>query len=75
MMTATARRHELCRLAEERGWQRTPRQRVDLYHRDGLQVQVVWQGDDAISGASRYEDYVMSHYTRELTTVEKWFNA
>jgi hypothetical protein len=33
---------------------------------------VIWRGDDAISGGSRFQDDVMEQYSRDLNTVKKW---
>lgn len=72
MMTATDQRQELHQLAEQHGWQRREHDRIDVYARGLTQVQVVWQGSSAISGASKYEDYVLYSYTRDLTRIQGW---
>jgi hypothetical protein len=33
---------------------------------------VIWRGDDAISGGTRFQDDIMEQYTRELDTVRAW---
>ncbi|MEZ0364512.1 hypothetical protein ACAG26_12530 [Mycobacterium sp. pUA109] len=71
-MTAIDQRQELHRLAEEHGWQRNERDRVDIYIRGRDQVHVVWRGTEAISGGSRYEDYILGTYSRDLATVQGW---
>lgn len=54
------------------GWQRRQDERVDIYLRGAQRVRVIWQGDEAISGASRFQDDMMENYTRELGTVRAW---
>lgn len=54
------------------GWQRRVDDRVDIYLRGPQRVRVIWQGDEAISGASRFQDDIMENYTRELGTVRAW---
>ncbi|MDR3660962.1 MAG: hypothetical protein P4L86_11320 [Mycobacterium sp.] len=56
----------------EGGWQRRQDDRVDVYLRGASRVRVIWQGDDAISGSSRFQDDIMESYTRELDTVRAW---
>lgn len=72
MMTATDQRQELHQLAEQNGWQRKERDRTDIYTRGPWQVHVLWQGTSAISGGSRYEDYILASYTRDLTAIQGW---
>lgn len=73
-MTTTDERHELAELAEVGGWQRRDLDRVDVFHRGANRVRVVWQGSKAISGATLYQDDIMTTYTRELPTVNNWLN-
>ncbi|CAM5698547.1 hypothetical protein MAUB1S_02782 [Mycolicibacterium aubagnense] len=54
------------------GWQRWTDDRVDVYLRGASRVRVIWRGDDAISGGSRFQDDIMENYTRELATVRAW---
>ncbi|MGB8403674.1 MAG: hypothetical protein WCE30_06295 [Mycobacterium sp.] len=54
------------------GWQRRQDERVDIYLRGAQRVRVIWQGDSAISGATRFQDDMMENYTRELGTVRAW---
>ncbi len=56
----------------ETGWQRRQDDRVDVYLRGASRIRVIWQGDDAISGSSRFQDGMMESYTRELGTVRAW---
>ena len=57
------------------GWQRRVDDRVDIYVRGPQRVRVIWQGDEAISGASRFQDDIMETYTRELSTVRAWMGV
>jgi hypothetical protein len=57
------------------GWQRRQDDRVDIYLRGPQRVRVIWQGDEAISGASRFQDDIMENYTRELSTVRAWMGG
>lgn len=70
--TATDERQALSEFAAEKGWRREERERIDLYTRGPHQVQVVWRGNSAISGASHHEDSMMLAYTRELTKIHAW---
>lgn len=65
-------RQELQQLADQIGWRRNDLGRVDLYLRGDTRVRVLWRGDDAISGATLYQDDVMMTYTRDLPTVNNW---
>ncbi|MDH6194216.1 hypothetical protein M2272_000837 [Mycobacterium frederiksbergense] len=71
-MTTTDQRHELGQLAESGGWLHRDLDRVDVYQRGANRIRVVWQGPGAISGATLYQDDIMTTYTRELTTVNGW---
>jgi hypothetical protein len=71
-MTATDERRTLSELAEQTGWQRTDLDRADRYIKGPVRVRVVWQGDAAISGATLYQDDIMTSYTRDLPTVSGW---
>lgn len=35
-------------------------------------IRVVWQGSTTISGATLYQEDIMTTYTRELKTVNNW---
>ncbi|WP_422746854.1 hypothetical protein ACN27E_04420 [Mycobacterium sp. WMMD1722] len=65
-------RQDLQQLAEQIGWRRNDLGRVDLYLRGDTRVRVLWRGDDAISGATLYQDDIMMTYTRDLPTVSGW---
>lgn len=71
-MTTTDERHEVGKLAESGGWLRRDLDRVDVYQRGANRIRVVWQGSDTISGATLYQDDIMTTYTRDLPTVNAW---
>ena len=56
----------------ETGWQRHTDDRVDVYLRGASRVRVIWRGDDAISGGTRFDEDIMENYTRDLDTVRAW---
>lgn len=65
-------RSALAESTAEGGWQRRQDDRVDIYLRGPQRVRVIWRGDAAISGASRFQDDIMETYTRDLATVRAW---
>lgn len=71
-MTESTVRATLAANSEAAGWQRKIDDRVDLYLRGDYRVRIIWQGDDTISGASRFHDGLMETYTRELRTIRGW---
>jgi len=71
-MAETNERESLAETTEAVGWQRRVDDRVDVYLRGATRVRVIWRGDDAISGGSRFQDDVMESYSRELATVKGW---
>ncbi|WKG00915.1 hypothetical protein [Mycolicibacterium sp. HK-90] len=71
-MTTTDVRHEVGELAESGGWQHRDLDRVDVYQRGANRIRVVWQGQDTISGATLYQDDIMTTYTREVATLNGW---
>lgn len=71
-MTETNERAALAETTQAVGWQRRVDDRVDVYLRGATRVRVIWRGDDAISGGSRFQDDVMESYSRELATVKGW---
>lgn len=71
-MTTTDERHDLAQTAESTGWARRGLERVDVYQRGNDRIRVIWQGSNAISGASRFQDDIMATYTRDLKTVNGW---
>lgn len=68
----TTDRQDLCQLAEQHGWQRKERDRVDIFQRGAAQVHVTWRGSSAISGGSRFDDYILETYTRDAAAIQKW---
>jgi hypothetical protein len=71
-MTTTDERRDLSQVAESSGWARRDLDRVDVYQRGNDRIRVIWQGSNAISGASRFQDDIMATYTRDLKTVSNW---
>jgi hypothetical protein len=71
-MTEPNERAALAEQSEAVGWQRRIADRVDVYVRGAVRVRVIWRGDDAISGGSRFLDGNMEIYSRELDTVKAW---
>ena len=47
-------------------------ERVDVYLRGMSRVRVIWQGDDVISGGSRFTDDSLEQYTRDPNTIKNW---
>ena len=71
-MAESNTRTALAQECEQAGWQRRIDDRVDLYLRGDIRVRVIWRGDDAINGGSRFADGTMETYSRELDTVKGW---
>ncbi|ALI27121.1 MULTISPECIES: hypothetical protein [Mycolicibacterium] len=71
-MTTTDERHEIGQLAESGGWLHRDLDRVDVYQRGPNRIRVVWQGQTTLSGATLYQDDIMTTYTRELSTLSSW---
>jgi hypothetical protein len=71
-MTASDERQAIAELAELGGWHRRDVDRTDYYAKGIVRVQVIWHGNEAISGGSLYHDDIMTAYTRELSTVQSW---
>ncbi|MDT5338620.1 MAG: hypothetical protein QOD90_4125 [Mycobacterium sp.] len=71
-MTTTDLRSELADVTTAAGWARRIDDRVDIYVRGQTRVRVIWQGNDAISGGSRFQDDNMETYSRDLETVKGW---
>ena len=67
-------RQALADFTADKGWNRRAIDRVDVYLRDTTRIRVIWGGDDALSGGSRYQDDMMEQYTRELDTVKGWLS-
>jgi hypothetical protein len=73
-MTATDERTELARTTEAAGWHRREVDRVDVYLRGAARVRVIWQGNDAISGGSRFHEDNLEAYSRDFDTVKAWLS-
>lgn len=73
-MADVTERQALAQTTEEHGWSRRVADRVDVYLRGASRVRVIWQGDEAISGGSRYQDDIMEQYSRDLATVKGWLS-
>ena len=71
---AANERAALAEVSEGVGWHRRIDERVDVYVRAPFRVRVIWRGDDAISGGSRYHDDGMEQYTRDLASVKGWLS-
>ncbi|SBS75538.1 conserved hypothetical protein [uncultured Mycobacterium sp.] len=71
-MSGTDERQALAEAGEEKGWLRRECDRVDIYLRDRYRVRVIWQGNDAISGASFFDNEWYEGYTRDLAKVRTW---
>ncbi|MCW2512166.1 MAG: hypothetical protein JWR11_1208 [Mycobacterium sp.] len=71
-MTMTDARSELAEVTAAAGWDRRIDDRVDIYLRGLTRVRVIWRGNDAISGGSRYQEDILETYSRDLDTVKGW---
>ncbi len=71
-MTTTDVRSELAEVTSAAGWDRRIDDRVDIYLRGQTRVRVIWRGNDAISGGSRFQDDNLETYSRDLDTVKGW---
>ncbi len=67
-------RSELAETTAAAGWARRIDDRVDIFLRGQTRVRVIWQGNDAISGASRFQDDILETYSRDLGTVTGWLS-
>ena len=65
-------RKALAEAGEEKGWNRRELERVDVFLRDRYRVRVIWQGSEAISGASFFDNEMYEGYTRDLAKVRTW---
>lgn len=70
--TTTDLRSELAEITAAAGWDRRIDDRVDIYLRGQTRVRVIWRGDDAISGGSRFQEDNLETYSRDLDTVKGW---
>jgi hypothetical protein len=73
-MTAPDERAALAKATEASGWQRREVERVDIYLRGKSRVRVIWRGNEAISGGSRFDEGGLEQYSRDLNTVKKWLS-
>lgn len=71
-VTTTDLRSELAETTAAAGWNRRVDGRVDIYLRGETRVRVIWRGDDAISGGSRFQEDNLETYSRDLNTVKGW---
>jgi hypothetical protein len=71
-MTATDQRQTVAELADLGGWERRDVDRTDYYAKGSARVQVLWQGNETISGGSLYHDDILTAYSRDLNTVKSW---
>jgi hypothetical protein len=71
-MTTADVRSELAEITAAAGWDRRIDDRVDIYLRGQTRVRVIWRGNDAISGGSRFQDDNLETYSRDLDTVRGW---
>lgn len=71
-MSGTDERQALSEAGEQQGWQRRESGRTDVYLRDRFRIRVIWQGDEAISGASFFDNEMYELYTRDLAKVRAW---
>ncbi|BBZ28645.1 hypothetical protein MMAD_29400 [Mycolicibacterium madagascariense] len=67
-------RSELAETTAAAGWSRRIDDRVDVYLRGLTRVRVIWQGNDMISGGSRYQEDILETYSRDLDTVKGWLS-
>lgn len=70
--TATDVRNALSEQAAELGWQRTQRERVDVYGRGAAHVHAVWRDNGTLNGGAHYDDSVLLAYTTELAKIQSW---
>jgi hypothetical protein len=71
-MIATDERQTLADLADLGGWERRNVDRTDYYAKGVVRVQVLWHGNEAISGGSLYHDDILTAYSRDLNTIRGW---
>lgn len=71
-ITAIDVRQALCEVAEELGWQRTRRERVDIYRRGIFHLHAIWRDDSFLNGGALYEDLIMLSYSSDLARLKSW---
>lgn len=72
--TATDARQALAEQAEQLGWQRTQRERVDIYRRGVFHVHAIWRDSGTVNGGGHYEDSVLLAYTTDLAKLQIWLS-
>lgn len=70
--TATEVRQALAEQAEQLGWQRTQRERVDIYRRGIYHVHAIWRDAGTVNGGAHYEEAVLLAYTNDLAKIQSW---
>lgn len=70
--TTTDARETLSEKAEQLGWRRTRRERVDIYSRGIYQAHAIWSDNNTFNGGAHYEDSILLAYTTELTKIQIW---
>lgn len=70
--TATDLRQTLAEQAEQAGWARTRRERVDIYSRGLFHVHAIWRDSCTLNGGAYYEDSVLLTYTTDLAKIQSW---
>ncbi|BBY35558.1 hypothetical protein BST33_04145 [Mycolicibacter minnesotensis] len=70
--TATDVRATLSETAEQHGWRRTQRERVDIYSRGIYHVHAIWRDSSTLNGGAHYEDSILLTYTTELPKTLGW---
>lgn len=70
--TANDVRQGLSDQAEQLGWRRTRRDRVDIYNRGLFHVHAIWRDSGTLNGGAHYEDSVLLAYTADLGKVQSW---
>ncbi|MEB3050240.1 hypothetical protein KV112_10905 [Mycolicibacter sp. MYC123] len=70
--TTTDLRQALSDQAEQLGWRRTRRERVDIYSRGIYHVHAMWRDDTVLNGGAHYEDTVLLAYTTEVGKIQSW---
>lgn len=70
--TTTDLRQTLSEQAEQLGWRRTRRERVDIYSRGLYHVHAMWRDDTTLNGGAHYEDTILLAYTTEAGKIRSW---
>ncbi|MEO6795297.1 MAG: hypothetical protein ABI215_16335 [Mycobacterium sp.] len=73
-ITVTDVRQALSEQAEQLGWRRVRRERVDIYSRGIVHVHAMWRDGSTVNGGAQYEDSVLLNYTSELAKVQIWLS-